>query len=55
MTYNGEDVADSQICIEYLNEKLGIDLNEHLTAEEKAIGRAVQIMLEDHLYWWVEN
>ena len=51
ITYNGEDVADSQFCIEYLNEKFGVDLNAHLTEEEKAIARAFQKMTEENLYW----
>ena len=51
MTYNGEDVADSQFCIEYLKDKLGISLDKHLSAEERAIARAFQKMVEENLYW----
>ncbi|XP_023931415.1 failed axon connections homolog [Lingula anatina] len=51
MEYNGVVVADSQFCIEYLNKERGIDLNAHLTAEQKAIARAFQKMTEENLYW----
>ncbi|XP_013418981.1 failed axon connections homolog isoform X4 [Lingula anatina] len=51
MEYNGVAVADSQFCIEYLNKERGIDLNAHLTAEQKAIARAFQKMTEENLYW----
>ena len=51
MTYNGVEVADSQFCIDYLNKKLGIDLNAHLTPVEKSIARAFQKMTEENLYW----
>ena len=30
-----------------------VDLNSHLTAEQKAIGRAFQTLVEDNLYWLV--
>ena len=32
---------------------LDVDLNSHLTAEQKAIGRAFQTLVEDNLYWSV--
>ena len=51
ITYNGEDVADSQFCIEYLNKKLGHDFNSHLSKKEKAIARAFLKMTEENLYW----
>ena len=51
MTYNGIDVADSQLCIKYLNKELGIDLNKHLTAEQRGAAQAFRRMLEEGLYW----
>ena len=30
-----------------------VDLNSHLTAEQKAVGRAFQRLIEDSLYWSV--
>ena len=51
ISYNGEAVADSQLSIEFLNAKFGVDLNKDLTAEEKATAHAFRIMLDEHLYW----
>lgn len=51
ITLNGEDIADSQICIERLAQHFQIDLSSHLTAEERAIARSFQIMVDEHLYW----
>uniref|UniRef100_A0A0B7AYA7 Thioredoxin-like fold domain-containing protein n=1 Tax=Arion vulgaris TaxID=1028688 RepID=A0A0B7AYA7_9EUPU len=51
ITYNGELVSDSQFCIEYLNKKLDRDLNKSLTKEERAVAKAIQVMVEEHLYW----
>ncbi|CAH1784744.1 unnamed protein product [Owenia fusiformis] len=53
--YNGESVADSQFCIDYLNKKLDIDLNSHLTESEKGIARAFQKMTEENLYWAIAS
>lgn len=53
IVYNGEEVADSHFCIEYLNEKLGIDLNAHLSEEERAIARAFQKLADEDLFWGV--
>jgi hypothetical protein len=41
ITYNGQDIADSQFIIEFLTKKDGIDLYAHISDEQKAIGRAV--------------
>ena len=30
-----------------------VNLNSHLTAEQKAIGRAFQTLVEENLYWSV--
>ena len=49
--YNGEDVADSEFCIEYLNEKLGVDLDKHLTLRDRGTARAFEKMLEENTYW----
>ena len=49
--YNGTAVADSQLCIEYLKEKLQIDMNSHLTEEQKAAARAFLKLAEENLYW----
>lgn len=61
ITYNGEEIADSQIIQEYLSEKHGINFSSHLTPEEKAVARGMRAILEDHFYYafcldqWVYN
>ncbi|XP_071154836.1 failed axon connections homolog [Mytilus edulis] len=49
--YNGEEISDSEFCIEYLNDKLGIDLDKDFTAKDRGIARAYQKMLEENTYW----
>ena len=47
MTFNGADMADSQMCIEHLCKKIeGADTERHLSEEQKAISRATRIMFE---------
>ena len=47
MTFNGIDMADSQMCIEHLCEKLeSADIERNLSEEQKAISRATRIMFE---------
>ena len=53
ITLNNEDIGDSQFCIEYLSKKFDIDLNKHLTLEQKAIGRAFFKMTEESLKWYI--
>ncbi|XP_063424050.1 failed axon connections homolog isoform X1 [Mytilus trossulus] len=49
--YNGEEISDSEFCIEYLNDKLQIDLNKDFTAKDRGIARAFQKMFEENTYW----
>ena len=49
--YNGEDVADSEFCIEYLNKKLEIDLDKEFTPRDRGTARAFQKMIEENTYW----
>ncbi|XP_055859616.1 failed axon connections homolog isoform X2 [Biomphalaria glabrata] len=59
--YNGENIPDSQFCIEYLNKKLNIDNNKYLNQTDRAVATAFQAMIDEHLYWtmvvfrWVYN
>jgi len=61
ITLNGEEISDSQLILEALAKKFHKDFSSHLTAEERAIARAFQIMIEEHYYWagalsrWVYN
>ncbi|XP_067666040.1 failed axon connections homolog [Haliotis asinina] len=51
--YNGQEVADSSLCIEFLNKKMGVDLNRNLSPADKGVAQAMQAMVEDHLYWFL--
>ena len=53
MEYNGEAVADSQLCIEYLKKKRNLDMDSHLTDEQRGIARAFLKLTEENLYWLV--
>lgn len=48
---DGTIVADSTFIARHLAEKYGIDLDEGLDAEQRAVGWALAKMCEDHLYW----
>lgn len=47
----GEIVADSSFIIAHLQARHGDPLNEHLSAEQKAISHAFCKMLDENLYW----
>lgn len=49
--YNGEEIADSELCIDYIKDKFQVDVNSDYTPEQLASGFMVQKMAEDHLYW----
>ncbi|KAI9557766.1 GST-N-Metaxin-like protein [Daphnia sinensis] len=51
ITLNGDEISDSQLCMELLARKFHKDCSAHLSTEEQAIARAFQIMAEEHLYW----
>lgn len=44
-------IPDSSLIQRYLTETYGIDLDKHLTPEQKAIAEAFRRMTEEHLYW----
>ena len=48
---NGEEIADSQFCTEFLNKKFNVDLDKDLTPEQKAAARAFRRSAEEGLYW----
>jgi hypothetical protein len=47
--YGDIKIADSQLAINFLIEELGLDIDSHLTNQQKALGRATRLMVEDHL------
>lgn len=50
--YNGEEIADSELCIDYIKDKFQVDVNSDYAPEQLASGFMVQKMVEDHLYWY---
>ncbi|XP_056458745.1 failed axon connections homolog [Gadus chalcogrammus] len=59
--YNHQQVSGSEFMVDFLEEKLGINLNKNLSPEEQAVSRAISKMVEEHLHWtiaycqWVDN
>ncbi len=51
ITYNDEDVADSDFIIQFLSKKLNIDLNFSFSAQEQGIARAFSKLVEESLMW----
>ena len=49
--YNHENVSGTEFIIDFLEEKLGVNLNKNLGPHERAISRAVTKMVEEHFYW----
>lgn len=55
MEYNHEQASGSEFIVDFLEEKLGVNLNNNLTPQERAVSRAVTKMVEEHLYWWANS
>ncbi|XP_038617103.1 failed axon connections homolog isoform X2 [Tachyglossus aculeatus] len=59
--YNREKVSGTEFIIDFLEEKLGVNLNKNLGPHERAVSRAVTKMVEEHFHWtlaycqWVDN
>jgi hypothetical protein len=51
MTVNGQVVADSYFCINYLKEHFKVDLSAHLTPVERAQARSFLKLAEESLRW----
>lgn len=49
--FNGTPVADSNFCIEFLSKEFKVDVDSHLTDEERGLATAMLIMLEENTYW----
>lgn len=48
---NGMSIGDSEIIIEYLESKLDIDMDGHLSLHQRALHQSFTRLLEEHLYW----
>ena len=49
--YNGQEIADSNFCIEFLKKEFQVDTDSHLSATEKAIARSIRVMLDENTFW----
>jgi len=52
---NGEEIADSDIIIRTLGQKLGKDMDENLPSEQQGVLHAMVAMVDNHLNWWVQT
>ena len=49
--YDGDAVADSSFCVEYLQKKFNRNLDADLSAEDKGVSRAFIKMMEENTVW----
>ncbi len=49
--HEGRRIGDSGFIIEYLERRFGCDLDEGLTAAERAVAHALRRLMEENLYW----
>lgn len=49
--FNGQEIADSNFCIQFLKREFKVDIDSHLTNTEKAIAHSIRTMLEENTYW----
>lgn len=53
--WDGVRMGDSTLIIEHVAERLGIDLDGHLDARQRALATAIQRMLEEHYHQCFEH
>ncbi|KAL9961680.1 hypothetical protein ACROYT_G030673 [Oculina patagonica] len=53
--FNGQEIADSNFCIEFLKKEFQVDIDSHLSATEKAIAHSIRTMLEENTYCYVRG
>ncbi|KAL9961651.1 hypothetical protein ACROYT_G030639 [Oculina patagonica] len=49
--FNGQEIADSNFCIQFLKKEFQVDIDCHLSATKKAIAHSIRTMLEENTYW----
>ena len=50
--YDGEDLADSNLIMDFFSKERSIDEAEGLTGEQSAAASAITAMLDDQHSWW---
>ena len=53
ITLNGVDIADSQFAIEEIKKVFDIDMNSHLSPEQKAVGHFIRRTTDEAFYWYL--
>jgi glutathione S-transferase len=51
ITINGQEIADSQLIIDFLCEKFDLDVGRGLSASDRAVARAWQVLLDERFFW----
>lgn len=51
ITHKGKEIPDSSFILEYLSKEFNIDLDSHLSVQEKAVSHAFQRLFEESLIW----
>jgi len=49
--FNGQEIADSNFCIRFLEKEFQVDVDSHLSATERAIAHCIRTMLEENTHW----
>ena len=49
----GEDICDSESCIQHIATALDKDLDSHLSESEKSVSRAMSAMINEKFYWMI--
>jgi len=53
ITLDLEDISDSQVCLQYIVNKYGVDQLSDYDEKERSLARAYNHLLENHLYWGI--
>jgi glutathione S-transferase len=49
--HKGKEIADSTFILEYLSAEFNVDLDSHLSIQEKAVAHSFQRLFEESLIW----
>ena len=49
--FKGQEIADSNFCIGFLEKEFQVDIDSHLTSTERAIGHSIRTMLDENTFW----
>ena len=49
--FNGQEIADSNFCVQFLSKEFQVDVDSHLNATERGVAHSILTMLEENTYW----